>query len=224
MGHRACHIICYSCAVLMGGAVSTVQAAESGQLLVGEFSAGDLNGWVEKSFSGKTTYRIVETGTGKALEAISKNSASGLFREITIDLTKTPCLTWAWKVDASLGGLDETSKAGDDYSARVYVIFSGGLFPWNTRTFSYVWSGSQPVGTRWPNAFVANATIVAVQSGDDAAGRWVSQSRNIVEDYRRFVGDEIKQADAVAIMTDTDNSGRSASAWYGDIRFTASCG
>jgi len=224
MGQRAFHIICYSCAVLMVGTLSTAQGAEPGHLLVGDFSAGNLNGWVEKSFSGKTNYRFVETDTGTALEANSTNSASGLFREMTIDLTKTPCLTWAWKVDNSLGGLDETSKAGDDYSARVYVVFSGGLFPWNTRTFSYVWSGSHAVGSSWPNAFSDNATTVAVQSGDDAAGRWVSQCRNVVEDYRRFVGGEIKQADAVAIMTDTDGSGRTASAWYGDIRFTASCG
>lgn len=224
MDPRTRQIIFCLYAVVMWVTASSAQADEPGKVPVGDFSAGNLTGWVEKSFSGKTTYRIVETDNGAALQAISKNSASGLFREMPIDLTKTPCLTWAWKVDGSLGGLDETSKAGDDYSARVYVIFSGGLFPWNTRTFSYVWSGSQPVGTSWPNAFGANATVVAVQSGDDAAGRWVSQSRNVVEDYRRFVGGEIRKADAVAVMTDTDGSGRTATAWYGDIHFTASCG
>ncbi len=211
-------------AINVTGMVPGASWAGQVDLVVGDFGSGDLTGWVEKSFKGKTDYRIVETDIGKAVRATSANSASGLFREITIDLEKTPCLTWSWKIDSALAGLDETSKSGDDYAARVYVIFSGGLIFWNTRTFSYVWSGGQPVGASWPNAYSSNATIVAVRSGNQEAGRWVQQSRNIVEDYRRLTGGDIKRADGVAIMTDTDDSGGDATAWYRDIRFTMSCG
>jgi len=213
-----------SVAVLFAGMGSGDLRAAQDDVVIGDFGATGLTGWTEKSFSGKTDYRIVETDVGKVVKATSDNSASGLFREITVDLEKTPCLTWSWKVDNVLGGLDETAKSGDDYAARVYVIFSGGLFFWNTRTFSYVWSGGRPVGAAWPNPYTANATVVAAQSGRGKVGRWVVQSRNVADDYRRFVGGDIKQADGIAIMTDTDGSGRSATAWYGDIRFTASCG
>lgn len=212
-----------SVAILLSGMGANGSRAGQTDVVVGDFSSTGLVGWIEKSFSGKTDYRIVETDIGKAVKAISADSASGLFREIKVDLEKTPCLTWTWKVDSVLEGLDEKTKSGDDYAARVYVIFSDSLFFWNTKTFSYVWSGAQPTGTAWANAYTANATVVAIQSGRDKVGRWVSQSRNVADDYHRFIGGAIRHVDGVAIMTDTDGSGRSATAWYGDIRFTESC-
>ena len=201
----------------------SLSSAAENDVLVGDFLAGSLTDWQEKSFKGKTRYELVDSDVGKVLKADSRASASGLFREIKIDLVKTPCMTWSWKVDGVLEGLDETTKGGDDYPARVYVVFSDGLFFWQTRALNYVWSSGQEAGAEWPNAYTDNSINVAVQSGSDLVGQWVAQSRNIREDYKRFVGGDITQADAVAIMTDTDDSGRSATAYYGQVRFTPSC-
>ena len=152
--------------------------------------------------------------------ADSNAAASGLVREISIDLSKTPILNWIWKVDSVLAGADERARAGDDYPARVYVVFSGGVMFWRTRAINYVWSNKQPVGSNWPNAFTGNARMVAVESGNSRARQWVSERRDVRADYRHLFGEEPGRVDAVAIMTDTDNTGATATAWYGDIWFS----
>ena len=209
--------------MVLGVLISSPGVAEE-KVVVGNFSAGSLMDWMEKVFKDNTRYEIVDSSVGKVLKADSRASASGLFREIEIDLKKTPCLNWSWKVDGILEGLDETTKSGDDYPARVYVVFSGGLFFWKTRALSYVWSNARPKGSNWPNAFTDRSVIIAAESGPAHVGQWVHYSQNIREDYNRLVGEDITMVDAVAIMTDTDGSERSATAYYGDVRFTSSCG
>jgi hypothetical protein len=190
------------------------------RVLVAAFSQGSLAGWASKSFKGETRYRLVDSGDdGQVLQAESHGQASGLFREIKIDLTQTPFLYWSWRVDQALTGLDERSKAGDDYAARLYVVVSGGLLFWKTRAINYVWSGSQPQGSRWPNAFTGNAVMIAQRGSEDAAGQWRFERRNVRDDMRALFGKDITRIDAIAIMTDTDNSEGDARASYGDIWF-----
>jgi len=208
---------------LVTGLAVSVSAAAQEDLIIGDFAAGNLTGWEEKTFKNKTHYELVKADLGMVLKADSKASASGMFREMKVDLVKTPCLNWSWKVDGILDGLDETTKKGDDYPARVYVVFSGGAFFWNTRALNYVWSNGRQIGSAWPNAFTNKSINIALQSGSGKVGQWTQQSRNIRDDYKRFVGEDIKQADAIAIMTDTDNSGGAATAFYGDVRFSSSC-
>ena len=208
----------------LGGAllaVSTVAGAVDGDLMIGRFSAGDLKEWQTKAFQGETRYTFDDKSGRLALFAASQGAASGLYREIRVDLNRTPWLQWSWRVDRVLSGVDERTKAGDDYPARVYVVVSGGAAFWKTRSLVYVWSSHQPVGATWHNAFTSNARVMALRSGTQDAGQWVSEKRDIRADFRQLFGEEIAQIDAVALMTDTDNSGQSATAWYGDIYFTA---
>ena len=202
-------------------AVSTLAGAADGELMIGRFSAGDLKEWQTKAFQGETRYTFDEKSGRRALFADSRGAASGLYREIQVDLRRTPWLHWSWRVDRVLDGVDERTKAGDDYPARVYVVVSGGAAFWKTRSLVYVWSSHQPVGTTWNNAFTSNARVMALRSGTRDAGQWVSEKRDLRADFRQLFGEEIAQIDAVALMTDTDNSGQSATAWYGDIYFTA---
>ncbi|HRD50349.1 MAG: DUF3047 domain-containing protein [Candidatus Competibacter sp.] len=202
-------------------AISTWAGAANEELIIGRFSAGDLNEWQSKAFQGETRYRLMEQDGRRALFADSQGAASGLYREIQVDLNRTPWLNWSWRVDKVLNGVDERSKAGDDYPARVYVVASGGAAFWKTRSLIYVWSSNQAVGATWNNAFTGNARMMALRSGMKDAGGWVSEKRNIRADFRQLFGEDLHQIDAVALMTDTDNSGQSAAAWYGDIYFTA---
>ena len=112
---------------------------------------------------------------------------------------------------------DETRKSGDDYSARVYVVFPHWL-PFKTRSLNYIWANRLAKGANTPNPFYANAVMVAVESGDQMVGQWVSEQRDIREDYRRIFGGEPPKVGAVALMTDTDNTGESAVAYYDDLR------
>jgi hypothetical protein len=188
-----------------------------GSLLVDDFAAGARPGWVEKVFRGRTLYTpAVEEGR-PALKAESRASASGLHFPVRFDPKAFPRLSWSWKVARALRTGDERKKGGDDYAARVYVVFPSRLF-WRSRALSYVWAGGVPAGTSWPNAFTPNAAMIAVESGDAKAGRWVDEVRDIREDYRKAFGEEPPEGGAVAIMTDTDNAGGEATAWYGAIR------
>lgn len=189
---------------------------------IGEFSKKQLSGWEPKVFKGKTHYQLVTEGNLTVLKATSNNAASGLGRRIKVDLTKTPFLNWSWRVDNKLGPLNEQSKAGDDYAARVYVILDGGLLPWRTKAMNYVWSSNSPRGKSWGNAFLPrNAKMLAVRGSQDKVGGWVREKRNVMADFKNIFGLNIKRIDGVAIMTDTDNSKGSASAAYGDIFFSA---
>ncbi len=202
-------------------AISTSAIAADERLEVGRFAAGDLQDWQTKSFLGETRYRFDDKSGRRALFAESEKTASGLYREIEVDLNRTPWLNWSWRVDKVLDGVDERSKAGDDYPVRVYVVVSGGAAFWKTRSLVYVWSSNQPVGATWNNPYTNNARIMALRSATKDAGRWVNEKRNIRADFRQLFGEEISAIDAVALMTDADSSGQNATAWYGDIYFTA---
>lgn len=180
-----------------------------------------LNDWQVEQFSGETAYQLIEVDGRYALRAYSHQSASGLVRKLDVDLTKTPYLNWSWMVESVLKDVDETTRQGDDYAARVYVIVSGGVFFWRTRAISYVWASKQPKRSSWPNAYSDHSMMVAVESGSAMVGEWVSEKRNVLEDIRDVLGIDITSINAVAIMTDTDNSKQSATAFYGDINFSS---
>ena len=197
---------------ILPAAAETVQA--------GTFSAGDLAGWEDKSFKGQTRYELVPGPSGTVLQASTEGMASGRFRKIRVDLAKTPVLNWSWKIEAPYRDIDESTKAGDDFPVRVYVVVERGLLGLRTRALNYVWASGKPVGARWPNPFTSQAMMLAVDSGAAKAGAWVSHKRNVRDDLRAAFGDDVTEIHAVAVMTDGDNGGRSARAWYGDIYFT----
>jgi len=213
-------------ALLTGSALSLAQP-----LLVAEFSKGDLSGWKDKSFEGETQYEItMDEEQLQVLKAHSQGSASGLGKEITIDLKQTPFINWSWRIDNNLSQFDETTKDGDDYAARLYVVKDGGWRVWKTRALNYVWSSNQKAGSSWDNAFVGDkAKMLAIRGQEHPIKKWVREKRNVYEDLITLFGDQgsdeanleaYRYLDAVALMTDTDNSAGTATAFYGDIYFT----
>jgi hypothetical protein len=195
--------------------LSVIHAAE---LLIGSFSTGDLTGWQEQSFRGKehTSYRLVTVDGKTAVEAHSRRAASGLLKKVDLDPKKYPVLRWSWKVGHTLQREDVTKKTGDDFAARVYVVFPNVLF-WRTRAINYVWSSNLPVNGAFPDPYTANSYLLVVESGQDKSGGWISEERNIHADFRRIFGEEPPRIGAVAIMTDTDDTQDEVTAWYGDI-------
>lgn len=185
-------------------------------IAVSHFGSEGLNGWDVKSFKGTTDYRIVHENGRTVVKARAIGAASGLTKKITFNPGAYRYLKWSWKVDGTVAGGDEKTKGGDDYAARVYVIFPGHFF-WQTRALNYIWANKLPKGEFTPNAFTANAMMIAVESGPSASGQWRYEVRDILSDYRRAFGENPPEAGAVAIMTDSDNTGAAATAWYGDI-------
>ena len=183
---------------------------------VGKFSASDASGWTDQPFKGKTIYTLEEG----ALKAHSVRSASGKIKKLSIDTRKYPRLTWSWKIDHTLKREDIRLKSGDDFAARVYVVFPR-TFIWRMRAINYVWSAKMPKGSDARSPYTKNSVIVAVESGDEKVGSWVSEERNIYEDYKKLFGEEPPLLGGVAIMTDTDDTQDEATAWYGDITLHA---
>ncbi|HEY5973744.1 MAG TPA: DUF3047 domain-containing protein [Geobacteraceae bacterium] len=191
--------------------------ANGADLLVGRFSSADLAGWSDKDFKGKTVYTLVTDGDRTVLKAESRHAASGLIKKVSVDPQKLPLLRWTWKVAHSLKKEDVKSKKGDDFAARVYVVFPRGALFWKTRAINYVWANKLAKGTAVPSPYTKNAMIVAVETGDDRAGSWLSEERNVYEDYRQLFGEEPPTVGAVAVMSDTDDTEDEVTAWFGDI-------
>lgn len=185
------------------------------------FTPADILTWRPESFHGETRYEAADVDAMAAVLASCDGSASGLVLERRIDLKKTPLVEWSWGIEGVFaGGADEARKEGDDYPARLYFVRKGGFNPFATRAINYVWASAKPAGADWPNAFTANAHIVAVRSGPPPEPMgWVTERRNLRDDFRRYHGLDIDAIDAVAIMTDCDNRAATASAWYGGVRF-----
>lgn len=186
------------------------------EIPVARFATEGLKGWESKSFKGTTEYIIVQEDGKTVLKAHAKGSASGLSKKITFKPVIYRYLKWSWKISNTIAQGNEKSKQGDDYAARVYVVFPGRFF-WQMRALNYIWANKLPKGEFVPNAFTSNAMLLAVQSGSAKAGQWITEKRDILADYRRLFGEDPPEAGAIAIMTDTDNTGSEATAWYGDI-------
>ncbi len=198
----------------------TVPAIANESLLLGNFSEGDLTGWEEKSFKGNSLYSFIEADIGRVLRASTEGQASGLFKEVSVDLTKTPWINWSWKIENTFKNNNERSKEGDDYAVRVYVVISGGIFFWNTKALNYVWASHELKDSSWPNAYTGNAKMIAIQSGDIKLNQWLKEKRNVREDFKALFGEDITNIDVIAVMVDGDNTGQSATSYFGDIFFS----
>jgi len=174
---------------------------------IGQFSSSGLQGWENKSFAGNTDYELIPADQGQVLQATSSNNASGLFYKQRIDLQQTPFLNWRWKISSRILNNDELTKAGDDYSARMYVVIDGGMLPWKSKALNYVWSAQAEKETVWPNAFLPkNAKMLATRTANDPLDIWLTEKRNVREDLLKVYGKDITHIDVVALMTDTDNT------------------
>jgi len=191
------------------------------KLFLGEFSRNRLDGWEHKRFKGETQYQLQNLDGVAVLKADSRAAGSGLFKEQRIDLQQTPFLNWSWRIGNRLTGLNEQSKTGDDYAARVYVVIKGGLAFWQTQAINYVWASNTAKDSVWPNAFAGDhAMMLALRGPEAPLNVWQSEKRNVRADLQKLVGEDFRFIDAVALMTDTDNGNGQVSAFYGDIWFS----
>ena len=236
-------LLCAGFALMAG----ILRADSPARLEVGKFSSAKAGGaypdsWEPLTFKkikSHTDYTLVEDGS-VVLKAESRDSSSGLKREITIDPNRYPIVEWRWKVANVLKNGDVTRKSGDDYPARLYISFEYdrskvrffekakyaaarlwyGKYP-PIGAINYLWANKSPVGTIAPNPYTRRVRMIVVQSGPEKVGQWMTESRNVVEDYKAAFGEHPPMISGVAVMTDTDNTHESATAWFGDIVFKA---
>lgn len=220
--------------------------AQTDVIEIGKFSAEptenvlpkDWKPLTFKNIERHTSYTLVKDGETTVVKASANASASGLIRMTKIDPKEYPIVQWRWKITNLLQKGDVTRKQGDDYPARIYIAFEYdpkrlgffekakyqaarilyGEYP-PLGAINYIWESRAPKGTVVPNPFTDRVKMIVVESGGSMLNQWVSEERNIYEDYKKAFGDEPPAISGVAIMTDADNTGESAIAYYGDIVF-----
>lgn len=217
----------------------------SAQRIAAHFSAQEAGslpaGWQARSFpkiETETLYVLVRDSERTVLKAESHASASALMTPFEIMAGNFPWLEWSWKIERVVPGV-WGDKSKDDFSARLFVIFEkpkgpfsffasflgslvGGGFSGNA--LNYVWASDTQAGQVLPSPYTGRVMMIAVRAGTENVGRWVTERRNVVKDYRQAFGKEPGEIVGLAIMTDTDNTGIDAVAYYGDIRFLADQG
>ena len=189
------------------------------ELHIARFSAGELTGWKDQGIFGArnaTVYSLVQDCGKTVLMGKSVDAASGLIRKIEIDPKAYPVITWSWKIEHTVKKGNERTKAGHDFSARLYVVFPRGFFS-RTRAIEYVWGNVMHKGEMLRSPHSNNMVMIAVDAGDELAGHWTFHNRNYAEDYRAAFGEEAPKVGAIAVMTDSDNTHESSVGYYGDI-------
>jgi len=169
----------------------------------------------------KTEYIVGSNENGNFLKAIADNAASGLGKEIKIDLNKTPFINITWKVERDLKGIKENTKKGHDYAARVFAIKKTGATPLSNRAINYVFSSNSDVGENRPSPYTKKSIDNVLASTKDSLNQWVTVKANVKEDFKKFHDLDVNELDGLAIMADTDNSKMKSIAYFQDIYFSA---
>ena len=168
----------------------------------------------------KTIYSVGSNENGNFLKAIADNAASGLGKEINIDLNKTPFVNITWKIEKDLQGIKENTKKGHDFAARVFVIKKTGATPLSNRAINYVFSSNSEVGLNSPSPYTKKSIDNVLATTKENLNEWVTVKANVKEDFKRFHNLNVNQLDGLAIMVDTDNSKMKAISYFQNIYFS----
>ena len=169
----------------------------------------------------KTVYTVGSNENGNFLKAVADNAASGLGKEVKIDLNKTPFINITWKIEKDLQGINENSKKGHDFAARVFAVKKTGATPLSNRAINYVFSSNSVVGQSWSSPYTKKSIDNVLATTKDNLNVWVTVKANVKEDFKKFHDLDVNELDGLAIMSDTDNSKMEAIAYYQNIYFSA---
>ena len=169
----------------------------------------------------KTKYSVGSNDNGNFLKAVADNAASGLGKEIKIDLNETPFINITWKVEKDLPNILENTKKGHDFAARVFVIKKTGATPLSNRAINYVFSSNNEVGFNSPSPYTKKSIDNVLATTKENLNKWVTVRANVKEDFKKFHNLDVNELDGLAIMSDTDNSKLKVITYYQNIYFSA---
>ena len=199
------------------------QLSYAKQIKVFEFTEKELSELKVKKVRGadsRTIYTFGSNKNGNFLKAIADNAASGLGKEIKINLDKTPFLNITWKIEQDLSGIKEDTKKGHDFAARVFAIKKTGATALSNRAINYVFSSNEDVGLNWPSPYTKKSIDNVLSTTKENLDQWVSVKANVKEDFKKLHNLDVNELDGLAIMSDTDNSKKKSVAYYQNIFFS----
>ena len=169
----------------------------------------------------KTIYSVGSNENGNYLKAVADNAASGLGKEVKIDLNKTPFINITWKIEKDLPGIKENTKKGHDFAARVFAVKKTGVTPLSNRAINYVFSSNSEIGLNWSSPYTKKSIDNVLASTKNNLNEWITVKANVKEDFKKFHDLDVNELSGLAIMSDTDNSKMKAIAYYQNIYFSA---
>ena len=185
-----------------------------------EVELSELNVRKVRGADNKTIYTVGSNDNGNFLKAVADNAASGLGKEVKIDLNKTPFINITWKIEKDLPGIKENTKKGHDFAARVFAVKKTGATPLSNRAINYVFSSNSEVGFNSPSPYTKKSIDNVLASTKNNLNKWITVKANVKEDFKRFHNLNVDELDGLAIMSDTDNSKMKAIAYYQNIYFS----
>jgi len=194
------------------------------EVVVFDFTETELSNLEVRKVRGadnKTIYTVGSNENGNFFKAVADNAASGLGKELKIDLNKTPYINITWKIEKDLAGIKENTKKGHDFAARVFAIKKTGATALSNRAINYVFSSNNVIGFNSPSPYTKKSIDNVLASTKDSLNEWITVKANVKEDFKKFHGLEVNELDGLAIMSDTDNSKMKAIAYYQNIYFSA---
>jgi hypothetical protein len=186
-----------------------------------KFELSELQVRKVRGADNKTIYSIGKNESGNFLKAVADNAASGLGKEVKINLNKTPFINITWKIEKDLAGIKEDTKKGHDFAARVFAVKKTGATPLSNRAINYVFSSNNDVGSNWPSPYTKKSIDNVLASTQNNLNEWITVKANVKEDFKKFHNLDVNELDGLAIMSDTDNSKMRAVAYYQNIYFSA---
>ncbi len=202
--------------------LSSVSAAQ--EKIIFKFTENELSELKVRKVRGadaKTIYTIGKNENGNYLKAVADNAASGLGKEVKIDLNKTPFINITWKIEQDLLGIKENTKKGHDFAARVFVIKKTGSTPLSNRAINYVFSSNNEVGENWSSPYTKKSIDNVLATTKENLNQWVTVKSNVKEDFKRLHNLDVSELDGLAIMADTDNSKMRSISYFQNIYFSA---
>jgi hypothetical protein len=212
--------------VLLLAVVSAV-FAQGSQVVVEDWSKtpvgqkGVPTGWKTQSWgSPKYEFQIVSEGPARVLRLVSNGDSSTINKDIKIDCKDYPVLQWRWKLVELPKGADARKKETDDEALQLYVTFPRFPNAVRSRIIGYIWDTTAPAGTIFKSQKTGLVTYVVMRSGDGEISKWVTETRNVCEDYKKIYGEEPgEKMEAISIGIDSDDTGSRAEGYVGEILF-----
>ena len=198
-----------------------INSASAEKIVVFEFTDEEKKTLKLHKVKKETTYTLGSNENGNYLKAEAEGKASGLGKEVKINLLKTPFINITWKIEQDLNGINEQSKKGHDYAARVFVIKKTGATVLSNRAINYVFSSNNPIGNHWRSPFTKKSIDYVLSTTQNNLNEWVTVKANVRKHFKKFHNIDVNEIEGVAIMTDTDNSKLSAIAYYQNIYFSS---
>ena len=202
----------------------SIEISTADEISAFEFTESELSKLEVRKVRGadnNTNYSVGSNEKGNFLKAVADNAASGLGKEVKINLNETPFINITWKVEKDLSGIKENSKKGHDFAARVFVIKKTGATPLSNRAINYVFSSNNEIGFNSPSPYTKRSIDNVLSTTKNNLNKWVTVKANVKEDFKKFHDLDVNELDGLAIMSDTDNSKMRAIAYFQNIYFSA---